>query len=135
MTTGLLTSNLWRSVNCSRLSGLGSLVAWKLGGGANSSVTCHSLLYNNNNNPSHQSSKTPDAFTHQQRRSHYTFSFPNQAIRYRRATRPRKSNNESTLLNYEQAQFAEKIGVTKSWNSWNTCKNYSFFLNFLTAYK
>lgn len=57
----------------------------------------------------------------QQQRSHYTFSFQNNYIRYRRATRPRKSNNNSILLNYEQAQFAEKLGVTKSWNSWNTC--------------
>lgn len=50
----------------------------------------------------------------------YTFNFYNNVIRYRRATRPRKSNNNSIILNYEQAQFAEKIGVTKSWNSWNT---------------
>ena len=56
-------------------------------------------------------------------RSAYTFNSLNPSkVRYRRVTRPRKSSIESILLNYEQAQFAEKIGVTKSWNSWNTCK-------------
>lgn len=54
------------------------------------------------------------------RRDLYTFSFYNNTIRYRRATRPRRTNNNSILLNYEQAQFADKIGVTKTWNSWNT---------------
>jgi hypothetical protein len=54
-------------------------------------------------------------------RNHYTFNIKGN-IRYRRATRPKKTSNESIALTYEQAQFAEKIGVTKSWNSWNTCK-------------
>ena len=54
-------------------------------------------------------------------RTHYSFNLKNN-IRYRRATRPKKSSNESIPLTYEQTQFAENIGVTKSWNSWNTCK-------------
>lgn len=54
-------------------------------------------------------------------RTHYTFNIKGN-IRYRRATRPKKTSTETIPLTYEQAQFAEKIGVTKSWNSWNTCK-------------
>jgi len=54
-------------------------------------------------------------------RTAYTFYISDKLIRYRRATRPKKTNDNSVQLNYEQAQFAEKIGVTKSWNSWNTC--------------
>ena len=54
-------------------------------------------------------------------RTAYTFNISDKLIRYRRATRPKKTNDNSVQLNYEQAQFAEKIGVTKSWNSWNTC--------------
>lgn len=52
----------------------------------------------------------------------YTFRLSNKIVRNTHATRPRKTNNNSTELTYEQAQFAEKIGLTKSWNSWNTCK-------------
>lgn len=55
-------------------------------------------------------------------RTNYTFNLNNKLVRYRRATRPKKTNDHSLMLNYEQTQFAEKIGVTKSWNSWNTCK-------------
>ena len=54
-------------------------------------------------------------------RTHFTFNFPKNVIRYRRSTRPKKSNKDDILLNYEQAQFIENLGVTKSWNSWNTC--------------
>jgi len=50
----------------------------------------------------------------------YTFRLSNKIVRNTHATRPRKTNNNSTELTYEQAQFAEKIGLTKSWNSWNT---------------
>ena len=57
-------------------------------------------------------------------RTHYTFNIKG-GIRYQRATRPKKTSNESIPLTYEQSQFAYKIGVTKSWNSLNTCK-YSF---------
>jgi small subunit ribosomal protein S24 len=53
-------------------------------------------------------------------RSLYTFNLKGNSIRYRRSTRPKKTSNESLSLTYEQAQFVEKIGVTKSWNSWNT---------------
>lgn len=55
-------------------------------------------------------------------RTNYTFNLNKKLVRYRRATRPKKTTDHSTLLNYEQSQFAEKIGLTKSWNSWNTCK-------------
>lgn len=53
-------------------------------------------------------------------RTLYTFNLKGNTIRYHRSTRPKKTANESLSLTYEQAQFAEKIGVTKSWNSWNT---------------
>ncbi|RNA28971.1 hypothetical protein BpHYR1_011967, partial [Brachionus plicatilis] len=53
-------------------------------------------------------------------RTNYTFNLNNKLVKYRRATRPKKTTDHSILLNYEQSQFAEKIGVTKSWNSWNT---------------
>ena len=56
----------------------------------------------------------------------YTFRLSNKIVRNTHATRPKKTNNNSVELTYEQAQFAEKIGLTKSWNSWNTCKS-SFF--------
>jgi hypothetical protein len=55
-------------------------------------------------------------------RTLYTFNLnANKLIKYRRATRPKKTSDESIELTYEQTQFAEKIGITKSWNSWNTC--------------
>lgn len=57
-------------------------------------------------------------------RTNYTFNLNNKLVKYRRATRPKKTTDHSISLNYEQTQFAEKIGVTKSWNSWNTCKHY-----------
>ncbi|CAF0923852.1 unnamed protein product [Brachionus calyciflorus] len=53
-------------------------------------------------------------------RTNYTFNLNTKLVKYRRATRPKKTNDNSISLNYEQSQFAEKIGVTKSWNSWNT---------------
>ena len=65
--------------------------------------------------------KEPAAPSITQSRSHYTFNLSKRPIRYKRATRPKKTN-DLLQLNYEQAQFAEKIGVTKSWNAWNTCK-------------
>lgn len=55
-------------------------------------------------------------------RSIYTFRLSNKLVKNKRTTRPKKTTNNSFPLNYEQSQFAEKIGVTKSWNSWNTCK-------------
>lgn len=56
------------------------------------------------------------------KRTAYTLNLNSRdPVRYIRATRPKKTNDESTVLNYEQSQFAEKIGLTKSWNSWNTC--------------
>ena len=69
------------------------------------------LLFNNNNNNN-------TVFN----RFIYTFRLSNKLVRNKRTTRPKKTTNNSFPLNYEQAQFAEKIGVTKSWNSWNTCK-------------
>ena len=56
----------------------------------------------------------------QSKRSHFTFSFPKTTTKYIRATRPKKSNDDSLPLTYEQSQFAHKLGVTKSWNTWNT---------------
>jgi len=53
-------------------------------------------------------------------RSIYTFRLSNKLVKNKRTTRPKKTTNNSFPLNYEQSQFAEKIGVTKSWNSWNT---------------
>lgn len=50
----------------------------------------------------------------------YTFRLSNKLVRNTHATRPRKTKNNSVELTYEQSQFAEKLGVTKSWNSWNT---------------
>jgi hypothetical protein len=58
----------------------------------------------------------------EQNRTAYTFTLSQKVVRYRRATRPKKTNDNSLNLDYEQSQFAEKIGVTKSWNTWNTCK-------------
>ena len=56
-------------------------------------------------------------------RSLYTFRFQNNRLhKYKRATRPKLSGDNSIKLTYEQAQFAEDLGVTKSWNIWNTCK-------------
>lgn len=56
-------------------------------------------------------------------RSLYTFRFPNNRLhKYKRATRPKLSGDNSTKLTYEQTQFAEDLGVTKGWNVWNTCK-------------
>lgn len=66
-------------------------------------------------------------FTPPNSRSHYTFNLNNKLVKYRRSTRPKKTNDESVQLTYEQAQFAEHIGVTKTWNSWNTCKRAFFF--------
>lgn len=54
------------------------------------------------------------------KRHMYTFRLSNKIVRNKHATRPKKTNNNSVELTYEQAQFAEKIGVSKSWNSWNT---------------
>lgn len=65
-------------------------------------------------------------------RTHYTFQFPRNVIRYRRVTRPKKSNKDDILLNYEQTQFIENLGVTKSWNSWNTCTFYLFIIIIIT---
>ncbi len=55
-------------------------------------------------------------------RTIYSFNLSNRLVRFRRATRPKKTNDNSILLNYEQSQFIEKLGLTKSWNIWNTCK-------------
>ena len=53
----------------------------------------------------------------------YTFRFPNNKLhKYKRATRPKLSGDNSIKLTYEQTQFAEDLGVTKSWNNWNTCE-------------
>lgn len=53
-------------------------------------------------------------------RFYYTFRLSNKLVKNKRTTRPKKTTTNSFPLNYEQAQFAEKIGLTKSWNSWNT---------------
>lgn len=120
MTTALLLSRI--SLNCSRSTT--GFINRQLSGAAtcfyaattrpSSSILFTTQTTTNNNNSA--------LVAHIDKRTHYTFNFPNNTIRYRRATRPRKSLNNSILLNYEQAQFAENIGVTKSWNSWNTCK-------------
>lgn len=90
-----------------------------------SSVANHKPLLSSSNisiqSPS-SIKKEPAAPSITQSRSHYTFNLSKRPIRYRRATRPKKTN-DLIQLNYEQAQFAEKIGVTKSWNTWNTCKS------------
>ena len=52
----------------------------------------------------------------------YTFQLSDKAFKNTRVTRPKVSKNLSIPLTYEQTQFVENIGVTKSWNSWNTCK-------------
>ena len=62
-------------------------------------------------------------------RTIYSFNLSNRLVRFRRATRPKKTNDNSVLLNYEQSQFIEKLGLTKSWNIWNTCK-FLMFINF-----
>lgn len=51
----------------------------------------------------------------------YSFQVTPRAVKNTQATRPKVSKDRSIALNYEQSQFAHKIGVTKSWNSWNTC--------------
>ena len=68
------------------------------------------------------SNKTSLLFNTTFNRFIYTFRLSNKLIRNKRTTRPKRTTNNSLPLNYEQAQFAEKIGLTKSWNSWNTCK-------------
>jgi len=121
MTTALLLSRI--SLNCSRSTT--GFINRQFSGAAtcfyataaattrpSSSILFTTQTTTNNNNSA--------LVAHIDKRTHYTFNFPNNTIRYRRATRPRKSLNNSILLNYEQAQFAENIGVTKSWNSWNT---------------
>jgi hypothetical protein len=60
-------------------------------------------------------------------RTIYSFNLSNRLIKFRRATRPKKSNDNSILLNYEQSQFIEKLGLTKSWNIWNTCKFFLYY--------
>lgn len=120
MTTALLLSRI--SLNCSRSTT--GFINRQFSGAAtcfyaattrpSSSILFTTQTTTNNNNSA--------LVAHIDKRTHYTFNFANNTIRYRRATRPRKSLNNSILLNYEQAQFAENIGVTKSWNSWNTCK-------------
>ena len=52
----------------------------------------------------------------------YTFSLTEKANKNTRVTRPKVSKNLGIPLTYEQSQFVERIGVTKSWNCWNTCK-------------
>lgn len=118
MTTALLLSRI--SLNCSR-STTGFINRQFSGATCFYAVAAtirpsSSILFTTTNN------NNSALVAHIDKRTHYTFNFPNNTIRYRRATRPRKSLNNSILLNYEQAQFAENIGVTKSWNSWNTCK-------------
>lgn len=75
-----------------------------------------SILFNNNYLLSEANSHLTLTFN----RQIYTFRLSNKLIRNKRATRPKRTNDNSLILNYEQAQFAENIGVTKSWNSWNT---------------
>lgn len=41
-----------------------------------------------------------------------------------RAATPKTTQNRSKPLTYEEANFPYTIGVKKSWNSWNTCKQY-----------
>lgn len=74
-----------------------------------------------------ESNKTSLLFNPSFNRFMYTFRLSNKLVRNKRTTRPKKTTNESYPLNYEQAQFAEKIGVTKSWNSWNTCEFWGHF--------
>ena len=51
----------------------------------------------------------------------YSYQVSERALKNTRVTRPKVSKNLSIPLTYEQTQFVENIGVTKSWNSWNTC--------------
>ena len=81
-----------------------------------------SILFNKENNNLQQ-----ETFC----RGFYSFKLSNRLHRNTRTTRPKKTNDHSHPLNYEQAQFAEKIGVTKSWNSWNTCKSILHILFFI----
>ncbi len=67
-----------------------------------------------------QSSTALKIFTN----SLYTFQIQDKAYKNSRVTRPKVSKNRSIPLTYEQTQFVETIGVTKSWNSWNTCKKF-----------
>lgn len=39
-----------------------------------------------------------------------------------RAGQPKISVRQNKPLTYEESQYPYLIGVTKSWNSWNTCK-------------
>lgn len=73
-----------------------------------------SLLFNDSG------TKTTNDLLTLNKRLMYTFRLSNRIVRNTHATRPRKTNNNSVELTYEQAQFAENLGVTKSWNSWNT---------------
>jgi len=51
---------------------------------------------------------------------YYTYHVTGKSVKNSHTTRPKLSKNQSIKLNYEQSQFANFIGVTKSWNSWNT---------------
>ncbi len=86
------------------------------------------LFINNNNNATKSRSDLSLTFN----RHIYTFRLTNKLTRNKRTTRPKRTNDSTLPLNYEQAQFAEKIGVNKSWNSWNTCK-YFFDCLFLIS--
>ena len=95
-----------------------------------------SLLFNNSSNCSLRASAAATAapavgllagpradsiLVAQPRRTYYIYSLGNKSVRYRRTTRPKKTSDDSIPLSYEHAQFAEHLGVTKSWNTWNSC--------------
>ena len=89
------------------------------------SVSTQPLFFNNKSTEENQKlllNSNKLCVSSQFERNLYTFTLGNKLSRYRRATRPKKTSNNSVNLNYEQAQFAEKLGLTKSWNIWNTCE-------------
>lgn len=100
-TTGLISSNCRQISTLNRASILNN--------------TPKSLIFKNEN----MNDSLTGGFT-LTKRPMYTFRLSNRIVRNTHATRPRKTNNNSVELTYEQSQFIEKLGITKSWNSWNT---------------
>lgn len=84
-------------------------------------LTSHQLLFTRTPLLLHPVVPAAAAVAESSARSLYTFRFPNNRLhKYKRATRPKLSGDNSIKLTYEQTQFAEDLGVTKSWNTWNT---------------
>lgn len=86
----------------------------------NNYLKLSSLLFNNNSTKSLLSLSSNKPVLKILTNSLYSFQISEKAHKNTRVSRPKVSKNLSIPLTYEQSQFVDKIGVTKSWNSWNT---------------